>query len=85
MYTIVCGKHSFAVKWMKNDLIWNVYQVYDKCYVYTMLMQFTVLAVKAQSMLLRPSYAISKILGYSTQIQPNEDVEKAILPPGKGM
>jgi hypothetical protein len=48
-------------------------------------MQFTVLAVKAQPMLLRPSYAISKILRYSTQIEPNEDVEKAILPPDKGM
>jgi hypothetical protein len=48
-------------------------------------MQFTVLAVKVQSMLLRPSYAISKILGYSTQLQPKDDVEKTILPPDKGM
>jgi hypothetical protein len=47
-------------------------------------MQLTVLAIKVQSMLLRPSYAISKIFGYSTQIQPN-DAEKTILPPDKGM
>jgi hypothetical protein len=48
-------------------------------------MQFIVLAVKVQSKLLRPSFAISKILGYSTQTEPNEDAEKSISPPDRGM
>jgi hypothetical protein len=48
------------------------------------VMQLIVSAAKMQSILRCPP-AIRKILRYSTQIQPNVDVEKIHLPPEKGM